>query len=108
MARTKYGYLHIYYGRDMDGSSRTFSWVRDEPQSFGMTAEQLAEYHAHYGTTEEPGWFALCEIEPEAGWIGPFETVDEATAAATTEDGFASYMYAEGYEYRGEDDSSSG
>lgn len=91
MTRTKYGYLHSHFGPDMDGCSRTFEWVADEPQSFGMTAEQLAEYHAHYGTTEEPGWFAMCEVEPEAGWVGPFATEAEAIRVATDEDALHSW-----------------
>lgn len=87
MTRTQFGHLHVHYGPDMDGSNRTFEWIEDKPQLFGMTEEQFAEYQDHNGS-EEPGWFAMCEVEPEAGWVGPFPTEAEAVAAATNEDIF--------------------
>lgn len=84
MTVTKYGYLHTHYGPDMDGSNRVFEWVADEPQTRGMTEEQWREYQEHYGE-ERPGWWAKCEVEPDAGWIGPFETEEEAVETATDE-----------------------
>jgi hypothetical protein len=80
MAITKFGYLHCHYGPDMDGSSRTFEWVEARPMD-GAPEDEV------------PGWFAMCEVEPEAGWIGPFGTEAEAVTAATTKKGFLGWMY---------------
>ena len=79
MTRTAYGFLHVESGKDMDGSNHTFCWVEKTPQKFDMNDEQFEEYD------EKPGWFAMCEIEPEAGWIGPFEKETDAVKAATDE-----------------------
>jgi hypothetical protein len=85
MVKTKFGYLHVHYGPDMDGANRTFEWVGSEPQSFGLLDEDAASYAAEYGE-EVAGWFAMCEVEPDAGWVGPFETEKEAVRVATDED----------------------
>lgn len=79
MTRTAYGYLHVQEGKDMDGSNRTFQWIEENPQKCGMTDEEFKEYG------EKPGWFAMCEVEPEAGWIGPFDKETDAVKAATDE-----------------------
>lgn len=83
MARTKYGYLHSHFGPDMDGCSRSFTWVEnvrpEEDDSYELRA----------------GWFAMCEVEPDAGWVGPFPTEAEAIRVATTEEGFESFMYGD-------------
>ena len=76
---TKFGYLHVHYGPDMDGSSRTFEWIEDTPQTMDMSDE------------EKPGWFAKCVVEPEAGWIGPFPTEEEAIRVSTNKNAFWSY-----------------
>lgn len=94
MTRTAHGFLHAQYGKDMDGTGKTFEWIEDRPQSFGMSAEQLAEYHAENGE-EIAGWFAMCEVEPEAGWIGPFATEAEAIHAATDEDALFAFLHAQ-------------
>ena len=74
MTKTKYGYLHLHYGPDMDGCSRSFTWVEDvRPADFDDLPLQ-------------PGWFAMCEVEPDAGWVGPFATEAEAIRVATDED----------------------
>lgn len=81
MTKTRYGYLHNHYGLDMDGTSTTFEWVADEP---------MKDDHEYLA-----GWYAKCEVEPEAGWIGPFSTESEAIAAATGRDSFDSWQYGD-------------
>lgn len=81
MTRTKFGYRHGHYGPDMDGSYTTFEWIEDKPMDDDPQTQA--------------GWFAMCEIEPEAGWLGPFETEAEAIHAATTEEGFVAVMYGD-------------
>ena len=81
MTKTAYGFLHGHYGPDMDGSSRTFEWIADE------APEDLP------GTTA--GWWAFCQIEPEAGWVGPFETEVEAISTATSEEAFNAWQYGD-------------
>lgn len=80
MTTTQHGYLHSIYGEDMDGSSRSFEWIEDVPQE---------------GDENEAGWFAMCEVQPEAGWLGPFKTEAEAIYAATTEDGMMKAIYGD-------------
>ena len=80
MARTNYGYLHSHYGPDMDGCSRSFERVEDRPMD---------------GDPNPAGWFAMCEIEPDVGWIGPFDTEEVAILAATSEKDFVAYQYGE-------------
>ena len=86
MTKTKFGYLHSFYGPDMDGTKRIFEWVDDAPMPNepGEDVEEL-----------EAGWFAECEIHPEAGWIGSFETELEAINVATNEDRFTTYVYGD-------------
>lgn len=79
MASTSYGYLHGAPAQDMDGSSKTFEWFEAYPQE-GNPQPQA-------------GWFCYCEVEPEAGWLGPFDTEAEAINAATTEEGFMNYQH---------------
>lgn len=89
--KTKFGYLHVDYGPDMDGSSRTFEWIEDTPQTMDMSDEDWQDYQKEYGE-EKPGWFAKCVVEPEAGWIGPFPTEEEAIMVSTNENAFWSYQ----------------
>lgn len=81
MTTAKYGYLHSHYGPDMDGSNRAFSWVED------VRPENDDEYELR------PGWFAMCEVEPDAGWIGPFDTLAEAVRVSTDEGALVEWMY---------------
>ena len=73
--KTKFGYRHCHYGPDMDGSSRDFEWISSE--------------RSGSAPNDNAGWFALCVVEPEAGWLGPYLTEAEAIDAATDPDIFA-------------------
>lgn len=77
----RYGYLHTFYGPDMDGSLRAFEWVASDP----MPGDPRPE----------AGWFCRCVVEPEAGWLGPFATAEDAVHAATTEEGFITAYYGD-------------
>lgn len=81
MASTKHGYRHMYCGKDMDGTDAEFEWIELSPHK--DDPEPVA------------GWFALCEIEPEAGWLGPFDTEEAAVHAATTEEGLMHALYGD-------------
>ena len=94
MTRTAHGFLHAQYGKDMDGTGKTFEWIEDRPQTFGMSEAELAAYQAENGE-EIAGWFAMCEVEPEAGWVGPFSTEAEAIHAATNEDALFAFLHAQ-------------
>lgn len=88
MTRVAYGYMHILEGEDMDGSYKTFEWIAAEPQKFDRTDEQFAEYE------EKAGWFAQCEVEPEMGWIGPFDSEAEAVETATNAEALYRWEYS--------------
>lgn len=81
MVKAKYGFYHSNYGPDMDGSNELFEWVEDKPMKDDPEPCQ--------------GWFAMCEVEPDAGLIGPFDTEAEATKAATNEEDFLNWMYSQ-------------
>lgn len=91
MTRLAYGYMRVHEGKDMDGSNRTFEWIEAEPQKF---EDQPANEE------EKAGWFALCEVEPEMGWIGPFDSEAEAVEAATNEAALDKWMQPDDGPYR--------
>ncbi len=79
MARTKYGYRHAFCGIDLGGEPIEAVWIEEAPQ---IDAPE-----------QDPGWWAQCEVEPDAGWIGPFTTENEARRTATEENVFQKWAY---------------
>lgn len=86
MAKTYYGYLCGMAYIDYDGTHETAEWV--EPLASGLEPDK-------YRLNDSLGWYAWCEVEPEAGLIGPFDTEQEAIKTATDEDAFWAWSYSD-------------
>lgn len=84
MTKTRYGYMCGFGYQDYDGSFATAEYI--EPVDSGKEPDPNR-------CPDSLGWYADCEVEPEAGWVGPFATEAEAIKCATDENTFWNYIH---------------